>query len=247
MKIVSAAHSHIGRKRKVNQDSFRLEPEHQIFVVADGMGGHAGGETASRLAADTVATSIIADRSSGLSIEPQTLVLSAVHRANSAVFHNAAENPKLAGMGTTLITMYFHEGKLYIGHVGDSRVYMVRNGQIWQITRDHSLVNEKLRAGLITRDQLAKDKSRNVITRSVGFENSVLVDLYTRDVGPGEFFLACSDGLSGMVNDLDILADVQALGWETPDLGPLAQKLIEHANANGGDDNVSVVVTRIDK
>lgn len=247
MKIVSAGVTNIGRKRKVNQDSFLMEPGSKLFVVADGMGGHAGGETASKLTVETVVQSILNDRASSLNAEPGDLVMGAVHRANTAVHSTAEKNKTLAGMGTTVVTMYFTNGKLYVGHVGDSRVYMARKGQLWQLTKDHSLVNEKLKAGIITREQMKRDRSRNVITRSVGFESSVLVDIYEKEVNPGDLYLACSDGLSGMMEDSEILRLIDEKGWDTEDLNPLCNALIELACNNGGDDNVTVVVARIEK
>lgn len=247
MKITSAGNTNIGRKRKVNQDSFLMEPKARLFVVADGMGGHAGGETASKLTVETVIQSILADQASRLNSEPQDLVMGAVHRANTAVFSTAEKDKGLTGMGTTVVTMFFSADKLFVGHVGDSRVYMAKRGQIWQITKDHSLVNEKLKAGIITREQMKRDKSRNVITRSVGFESSVLVDVYQKEISPGELYFACSDGLSGMVEDREMLAVIDELGWDTDDLTPLVNKLIEKANEHGGDDNVTVVVARVDK
>ncbi len=247
MKIVSAGVTNIGRKRKVNQDSFLMEPGSKLFVVADGMGGHAGGETASRLTVETVVQSILADKASNLGAEPGDLVMGAVHRANTAVHSAAEKNKALAGMGTTVVTMYFASGKMYVGHVGDSRVYMARRKQLWQITKDHSLVNEKLKAGIITREQMKRDRSRNVITRSVGFESSVLVDIYEKEISTGEIYLACSDGLSGMVEDSEIMRLIDEKGWEGEDLTPLANALIEMACDNGGDDNVTVVVVRVDR
>jgi len=247
MRIVSAGATNIGRKRKVNQDSFLMEPDSRLFVVADGMGGHAGGETASKLAVETVVRSVLNDKATGLNAEPGELLMGAIHRANSAVHSEAERNKALAGMGTTVVTMYFSDDKLFVGHVGDSRVYMARRNQLWQVTKDHSLVNEKLKAGIITRDQLKRDRSRNVITRSVGFETSVLVDVYEKEISPGELYLACSDGLSGMVEDPDILRQIDEMGWESGDLTPLVNKLIEMACENGGDDNVTVVVARIER
>lgn len=247
MKIISAGSTNIGRKRKVNQDSFLMEPGSKLFVVADGMGGHAGGETASRLTVETVVQSILSDKASHLSAEPGDLVMGAIHRANTAVHTTADKNKALSGMGTTVVTMYFQLGKMYVGHVGDSRVYMARRRQIWQLTKDHSLVNEKLKAGIITRDQLKRDRSRNVITRSVGFESSVLVDIYEKEVSSGELYLACSDGLSGMVDDSEIIRLIDEKGWDGEDLLPLVEALIAQANANGGDDNVTVVVVRVDR
>lgn len=246
MKIVSAGLTDIGRKRKVNQDSFLMEPESRLFVVADGMGGHAGGETASRLTVETVVQSVLTDTVNHSAMPSDQLLLGAIHRANTAVHTTAKNSKELHGMGTTVVSMFFSNSKLYIGHVGDSRIYMFRRGKVWQITKDHSLVNEKLRAGLITRDQMKKDKSRNVITRSVGFESSVLVDVYQKETNSGELYLACSDGLSGMIDDSEMLRTVDELAWSSDDLNPLVKRLIERANANGGDDNVTVVVARVD-
>lgn len=247
MKITSAGATNIGRKRKVNQDSFLMEPGSRLFVVADGMGGHAGGETASRLTVETVVQSVLNDKNSTLNMEPSDLIMGAIHRANTAVYSTAEKNKALSGMGTTVVSMYFSGGKLFVGHVGDSRVYMARKNQLWQVTKDHSLVNEKLKAGIITRDQLKKDKSRNVITRSVGFESSVLVDVYSKEVNPGELYLACSDGLSGMVDDAEMIRIIDELAWETDDLTPLVNMMIDKANQHGGDDNVTCVVARVDR
>jgi len=246
MKIVSAGATNIGRKRKVNQDSFLMEPGSRLFVVADGMGGHAGGETASKLTVETVVQSVLSDKGS-MNMEPSDLLMGAIHRANTAVYSTAEKNKSLSGMGTTVVSMYFTAGKLVVGHVGDSRVYMVKKNQIWQLTKDHSLVNEKLKAGIITREQMKKDKSRNVITRSVGFESSVLVDVYQKEVNSGELYFACSDGLSGLVDDMEILQMVDQMGWDNEDLHPLVNALIERANANGGDDNITCVMARVDK
>ena len=236
----------VGRKRKVNQDSYRLEPTYNLYIVADGMGGHAGGETASRIAVETIAGSISNDRNSGVAIGPQDLLIGSIHRANSAVFQEANKTKELTGMGTTVVAMLFDSTKLYVGHVGDSRVYLWRPGLIWQLTKDHSLVNEKLKAGLITREQARGDKAKNVITRSVGFESSVLVDTYQKETSPGDVYLACSDGLSGMLPDDQIktLLD-QALG-NGGDLEAACKLLIQHANENGGDDNISVILARVE-
>ena len=243
MKIISAGNTNIGRKRKVNQDYFQVDQN--LYVLADGMGGHAGGETASRLTVETIVQAIAADKNN-VQLDPTDLLMGAIHRGNTAVHSTAEKNPALRGMGTTVVAMYVAEGKLFVGHVGDSRVYMARRGEIWQITKDHSLVNEKLKAGIITREQMKRDKSRNVITRSVGFESSVLVDLYQKDISPGEIYFSCSDGLSGLVDDLQISSIIDSLGWDTNDLNPMVDKLIEKANENGGDDNITVIAFRVD-
>ena len=245
MNITVAGATDIGRKRKMNQDSFRLELAHNLYVVADGMGGHAAGDMVSKITVETISETVNSDRVSKLGTPPADLIMGAIHRANTAVFNTAQNDKKLQGMGTTCVTMLFDAGKIFIGHVGDSRVYLLQAGQpgkIWQVTRDHSMVNEKLRAGLITREQMKQDKNKNVITRSVGFESSVLVDSYQRDVVSGEIYLACSDGLSGLVDDAHILAIVNEYG----DLDLAAQKLIAMANENGGDDNITVVLARVD-
>jgi serine/threonine protein phosphatase PrpC len=245
MQIKAVGATNIGRKRKANQDSYRVEPTQKLFIVADGMGGHAGGELASRITVETIAESIKQDRASHLNITPDELLMGAIHRANSNVYAHAQKEKSLAGMGTTVVTMLFDDINLYIGHVGDSRAYLLQPGKIWQLTRDHSLVNEKLRAGIITREQMRKDKSRNVITRSVGFESSVLVDLYKKELQPNEIFLTCSDGLTGMVEDAQILATIDELGWNGP-LEAAAERLIQLANQNGGDDNITVILARVE-
>lgn len=245
MRFETAGATDVGRKRKVNQDSFRLAPEIGAFVVADGMGGHAGGEFASRVCSDTLIESIREDHKNSAGTNPSDLVMGAVHRANTAVFTKGRQDEKLRGMGTTVDLLFFAENQLVIGHVGDSRVYLLRNNLIWQLTRDHSLVNEKLKAGLITRDQLRTDQNKNVITRSVGFESSVLADIYRREAQPGDLYLACSDGLSGMVEDRDILDVCNRHAFAGDNLQQAVTELIQKANQNGGDDNVTVLLVKI--
>lgn len=242
MKIVAAGQTDIGKKRKANQDSFRMDEENTFYIVADGMGGHAGGELASKITVDTIAEYLVHDKEATSSQTPQDLIIGAIHRANAAVYSQAQENPKLRGMGTTVLVLYFEKDMMYIGHVGDSRVYFVRGNEIWQLTRDHSLVNEKFKAGIITRDQMRSDKSKNVITRSVGFESSVLADIYQKQIQPGDFYLACSDGLSGMLEDQQILEILKSKLAATRDLSKAVKSLIEEANANGGDDNITLVI-----
>ena len=247
MRVEAAGATDVGRKRKVNQDSFRIDGDQLLYVVADGMGGHAGGEFASRVCVETILRSVREDRelAKGASVNPNDLVMGAVHRANTAVFSKGREDEKLRGMGTTVDMMLFDSSTLYVGHVGDSRVYLARHGLIWQLTRDHSLVNEKLKAGLITRDQVKTDQNKNVITRSVGFESSVLVDIYRRDVAPGDLYLACSDGLSGMMEDAEMIGILNKLAFDADDLDRAVNELIRRANDSGGDDNVSVILAKV--
>ena len=246
MRFISTGYTNVGHKRKVNQDNFQIDESIGMFVVADGMGGHAGGEIASKTCAETIHKSLQQDRGAALeNMTPDDLVTGAVHRANTAVFNKGSENLKLRGMGTTVDLMYFADGKLNVGHVGDSRVYFARPNQIWQLTRDHSLVNEKLKAGLITREQMKTDQNKNIITRSVGFESSVLVDIYTRRVQAGDLYLACSDGLSGMIDDRKIVSILNEYAFNKDSLEEAGNKLIESANEAGGDDNITVIVVKI--
>jgi protein phosphatase len=235
-------------KRQLNQDHFLCVPDLATFVVCDGMGGHKGGETASLLAVKTVCDSIraaksAAKRSGGLYDMP-TILMNALKDANRAVHEKAKADPELQGMGTTCTTLVIDKDKAYIGHVGDSRCYMVIPGRLWQLTRDHSLVQEKLRAGIITRDQVKTDRMKNVITRSVGFEPTVEVDVYQLQIHENDTFLLCSDGLSSMCDDSKIREIIEAKVYDQSDLDAAAKSLIDAANANGGEDNVtSILVT----
>ncbi|MGE4233662.1 MAG: Stp1/IreP family PP2C-type Ser/Thr phosphatase [Bacteriovoracia bacterium] len=228
-----------GLKRTQNQDRFASIPEMNLFIVADGMGGHLGGETASELAITTIVQFFKTNKITQL---PNRALKEAIREANQAIQEKSLEDPALRGMGTTTTALFFYEDKLYIGHVGDSRCYLVRPGMIWQLTRDHSLVQEKLRAGMITRDQVKTDKMKNVITRSVGFENDVEVDIYEYSPSPKDAFVVCSDGLHGLVSDDEICKIVSDAIQDNNQLENSARKLVQLANENGGDDNVTVVV-----
>jgi protein phosphatase len=220
-----------------------------LFIVADGMGGHRGGEIASAMVAEIVPkhvgeTQIIKDWS------PRTALAESIQSANNAIFERAMNETKLQGMGTTTTALLFRGNTLTVGHVGDSRVYYFRQNAIWQVTRDHSLVEEKLRAGLITRAEMRTDRMKNVITRSVGFESKVNVELYEMETKKGDLFLICSDGLSGFVEDekmMNIIQDevIRKRSVENYDLKPAVEKLIAAANDNGGDDNITCVLVEV--
>lgn len=229
-------------------------------MVADGMGGHQGGETASAIATQVV-PKVVRDGQLSASWDARILITKAIRSANEAIFKCALETPNLHGMGTTTTALLFKNEHLYIGHVGDSRCYIFRNNgtsglACWQVTRDHSLVQEKLRAGLINRDEIKTDKMKNVITRSVGFERDVNVETYHVATRPGDVFLICSDGLSGLINEakiLDIVRSQLTLQADTDNsqlqLGAKVEQsvreLIEAANANGGDDNITSIVIEV--
>jgi protein phosphatase len=243
MNLSHAGHTDVGMKRKQNQDNFLMLPEEGLFVVADGMGGHQGGETASLLAVNTIAEFF---RSHKNEKDPRKRLQNAIVEANQAIQTRGLQDANLQGMGTTTTALHFTADKLYIGHVGDSRSYLVQDKSIWQLTRDHSLVQEKLRAGLNTRDQLKTDRMKNVITRSVGFESVVDIDLYEVEPSPGDVYIVCSDGLSGMIEDKDILAVITDCVYKRKDLDAAAKQLIEAANRNGGDDNVTALIVKVD-
>jgi protein phosphatase len=234
--------THIGMKRKNNQDNFILVPEQNLFVVADGMGGHKGGETASAIAVATIADFY---KSGSPGNNPVKRMQQAIVAANAAIQKKGSTDASLQGMGTTTVAIHFNGTRAFVGHVGDSRCYLVHPDRIWQVTRDHSLVQEKLRAGLITRAQLKTDRMKNVITRSVGFEDEVNVDVYQLEPHPGDVFVMCSDGLSGMVDDSEIKDIISDLVFNKGDAEGACKQLIDSANEHGGDDNVTVVMVRV--
>ena len=228
----------IGRKRSQNQDSISSRIELGLFVVADGMGGHRGGETASQMAVAAI-PEVVEHCQVDPNWQPRNVIAQAIRKANENIYTRSQNDPALQGMGTTSVALLFKDNCLTIGHVGDSRAYFIRDGGIWQITRDHSLVQEKLRAGIISRDEVKTDRMKNVITRSVGFEAVVNVEVYEMETRPGDKFLICSDGLSGLVEDEQILSLMR------DDPQHSVQELIAAANANGGDDNISTIVVEV--
>jgi PPM family protein phosphatase len=248
----SAAHTDVGMKRAHNEDSFLVNEGLGLFTVCDGMGGHKGGETASRLAAQTIERELLAAKKRGgqlfratepLERSPLAAALrEAMEKACAAVFRTSQRDPELQGMGTTCIALLVQGESAIVGHVGDSRAYLVRGGDLTQLTEDHSLVNEQVRAGLITPAEARVSRLRNIITRSVGFEEEVTVDVIGLATRPGDKFLLCSDGLSNLVANGEIKDHL--LLHPMDEVPPL---LIELANRRGGDDNSTVIaVERVD-
>lgn len=224
-----------GLKRSGNQDSFLIDDRLGVFIVADGVGGHFGGEVASAIAVETVREVINHPKANDF--KPKEVINQAYEEASHRIFDRAEHEPKLHGMGTTMVMSYVRDSKIYIGNVGDSRCYLYRKPYIWQLTEDHSLVNEQIRLGMMSEEQARKTIGKNVITRSVGFERDVFPDLLEREISSGDIYLFCSDGLSGMVSDQDIM---QVFNQNAADKA--AQILIQKALENGGDDNVTVVI-----
>lgn len=243
MAIIHAGGTDIGRKRKTNQDSICLYPEQLFFAVADGMGGHNGGDIASQMSVKIMPEYI----EKNADIEPRDLMSGVIRDVNARIHHHSEEKPELKGMGTTVSAIMFHGPQLFIGNVGDSRVYLIHNGMLFQMTRDHSFVQEKLSMGIYGRDDAALDKQKNVLVRSVGFEPDVAVDVYSYRICKNDLFLICSDGLHGKVSDHDILYIVQKnipypADATAAELNRAVQELIAQANENGGQDNISVIL-----
>ncbi len=244
MGIICAGATDIGRKRKTNQDSICLDHTHYLFAVADGMGGHNGGDIASQLSVKIMSEYL--GQNAGR-LESDHLMREMIQEVNRAILKKAGENPELHGMGTTVAAIHFHGTELVIGNVGDSRVYMINNGHIFQLTRDHSFVQEKLNMGIYSRTEAVKDPQKNVLVRSVGFESEIKVDVFRYRICKNDLFLICSDGLHGKVSDGDILHIVQKnipdpSRCQLEDIQKTVTGLIDQANDNGGQDNISVIL-----
>lgn len=251
MKIAARGLTDAGRKRDHNEDSFCVDVGLGLLVVADGMGGHAGGGTASRLAIQAIEERVRLARSqnhqedvSGAGEERFELrhaLVETVREACHSIFKQAQSDPTLTGMGTTVTAVQVEDGTAFVAHVGDSRCYLTRCERIYQVTEDHSLVNEQLKAGAITAEEARNSRFKNIITRSVGFEENVQVDAASLVLEVGDHLVICSDGLSNLVHDEEIRDLVLQVGVDqAPD------RLVDLANARGGDDNITVVVARID-
>ncbi|MDH5580495.1 MAG: Stp1/IreP family PP2C-type Ser/Thr phosphatase [Bdellovibrionales bacterium] len=242
MGILCAGTTDIGLVRKQNQDSILVEQDNKLFVVADGMGGHKGGEVASQIAVQEISKFFRNEKNS----EPQEGLIEAISNANSTIYTTSQADESLNGMGTTVVSLLFRGSQVFIGNVGDSRAYLINKDNIYQLTNDHSLVNEKLKLGLYTREQAEKDPNKNVLARSCGIASDVSVDIFNYQVKKNDFFILCSDGLSGLIDDQLILQNVKEhISLDRPveqiALEALNQKLIQLAKDNGGHDNISVI------
>ena len=250
MGIISTGKTDIGLVRKTNQDSIYLSENLNLFLVADGMGGHNGGDIASALAVDKVPTFVEEYKSDR---NPHDFLSKAIQSANTAIFQKGLEDEKLKGMGTTAVAAYFAGEQLYLANVGDSRAYLFNRGNLYQLTVDHSLIQEKLTLAVMSgsinydREAAKLDPKHNVITRTVGFEENVNVDTFEYQVSKNDLFLLCSDGLCGKVSDEQInriltesLGDLKTLTEER--MSGAVDELIEEAKRQGGNDNISVIL-----
>ena len=241
MQLVHAVNTHVGMVRTGNEDAFLAEAtaDRGIYIVADGMGGHAAGEVASAMAVEIMCDAM---RSSPRPIgELQHVAADAVLNANRRIFNRTIEEPDKHGMGTTLTTMVVGEGRYMIAHVGDSRVYRLRSGELSQITVDHSYVQEQVDAGYLTPEQARYHPFSNVITRCVGVATDVEPTIYEGDLVDGDLYLLATDDLTGMVEDKNLLKILTAR--KSP--GPMVDALLWDANRAGGVDNITAVIVQI--
>lgn len=252
MKIKVFGLSNVGRKRKKNEDSFLVNTQTNLFVVADGMGGHSGGEFASQFAVSTIEEVI-----QSLSSDSEATLISgvnsdnadfgdqlryAIQMASQKIYDQSLFDQGLRGMGTTVVALWIRENRACVANVGDSRAYLFRGGKLKQLTTDHSLVREQMQAGLISENDAKNHQFRNIITRSVGYQEDVEIDIEYIDLKHSDKFIMCTDGLTNMVSDGLILKIVQ-------DRDPKAacEELIRLSNENGGEDNITVVICEVDK
>ena len=234
-----------GRARNNNEDSVAVDDATTLVVLADGMGGYNAGEVASGMATSFIKSELgrwLAEASAtATDTDVRRAMDICVDNANRAIFNAANSNPQYAGMGTTLVVGVFREARLLMGHVGDSRAYRYRASRLTQITHDHSLLQEQIDSGLITPEQAAFSANKNLVTRAVGVEDTVLLETHLHEVLPGDTYLLCSDGLSDMLDD----ESIAQLFSGAESLPQLADALVAAANDAGGKDNISVVLARV--
>lgn len=243
----------VGRVRRNNEDSVAVDAVRGIAVLADGMGGYRAGEVASGMAAsDTLSemksvldrhVSFEVDAKTGQS-EVQQLLRDCIVRENARIYQAAHDQVKYAGMGTTLVVALFHDARLTVAHLGDSRLYRLRGDGFQRLTRDHSLVQEQIDLGMITPEQARLSTNRNLVTRALGLEAAVEPEIHSYSTLPDDLYLLCSDGLSDMVDDEDIGALLHSSGVN---LEVCARQLVQMANDHGGRDNVSVILVRMSR
>jgi protein phosphatase len=251
MKIAYHALSDVGRKRQGNEDSMLVNPEQNLFVVADGMGGHAAGEVASKIAVDSInefvcLTSTDEEITWPFGLEENisydgNRLKTAIRYANRKVLEVTKEKKEYEGMATTVAAVLLDGDTANLAHVGDSRIYLYRDSQLSQLTSDHSWVNEQIQSGVISADQARSHPLRNVVTRALGGKSDLQVDLAPSQMQPGDILLLCSDGLTGMVADEEIGVVIERVQG---DVEKAAKELVNAANAGGGEDNITVVLIK---
>lgn len=237
MNLQCYSSSHVGLKRSINQDAMFMNKDQNLFFVADGLGGHLSGEVASALAISSfdefVRENFLINK------KPDELIHQAFQKANKDVLDQGQRHKDLYRMGTTLVLVWIHQGKVYIGNVGDSRAYLYREGRLWQLTDDHILFSHYLKTGFTIQKGI-KNLQNNSLTRSIGFTDQLSADLFVRDVCEGDVYLLCSDGLHSMVPD-QVILDI----FKSEDLNNVPKVCIVKALMEGGLDNITVLVVKI--
>ena len=241
----------VGKVRDHNEDTIGSQPDIGLWVLADGMGGYNAGEVASGIAVKTIIELVTqacktekrGEIETGTGYMRQTIVLrDAIHRANKVINQTAQSQPQCEGMGTTLVASLFYDNKVSIAHVGDSRMYRLRGNRFEQITMDHSLLQELVDRGFYSQEEAQRSTNRNYVTRALGVEANVDVEVQEVEVQKGDYFLMCSDGLPDMVEDEDIHLTISTFANDVRTVG---EQLIKLTNDNGGRDNVSVILVRV--
>ena len=240
-----------GKVREHNEDTIAFDAEIGLLVLADGMGGYNAGEVASGIAVKTIVNLVkeaveredmkVEDRESGMS-RPTIILRDAIHRANKIIYQTARTQPQCEGMGTTIVSALFFDNKIAIAHVGDSRLYRLRSDKFEQVTMDHSLLQELVDRGFYSAEEAQRAANKNYVTRALGVEPNVEVEIQEIPVQKGDFYVLCSDGLSDMVEDDDIHLTISTF---SANLDTVAKQLIQLTNDNGGRDNVSVVMAHV--
>ena len=248
-----AGDSNVGMKRAHNEDSFYLPESERLAIVADGMGGHASGEVASRMAVETISGFFKATQEEQQLTWPFKMdkghrydvnrMVTAIKLANLKIHEQAQKDPRCHGMGTTVVSALFLDDALVVGHVGDSRLYRKRDGVFEQITEDHSLLNDYIKMKHLSADEIAAFPHKNVIVRALGMKDTVQVDVHVDAPRMGDVYLICSDGLSGMIKD----EEMAEIAMSDRDLDVVCERLITTANKNGGLDNITVVAVRLEE
>ncbi|MGP1678100.1 MAG: Stp1/IreP family PP2C-type Ser/Thr phosphatase [Burkholderiales bacterium] len=240
-----------GMVRSHNEDSIASIAEKGLVVLADGMGGYNAGEVASGMATTVLTTELrqLLENNAPYAVDPHSgqkaalkMLQQQIAKANTSIYQASQSQPQYAGMGTTLVVALFYDNKVMAAHIGDSRVYRMRGDEFSQVSKDHSLLQEQIDAGMLTKEQAKHSSNKNLVTRALGIDAAVEAEIHEYDTRPGDIYLLCSDGLSDMVSDEDIGMTLQALG---ANLNLAAQQLVQMANDNGGRDNVSVILIKI--
>ncbi len=252
-KISSVALTDTGKVREHNEDMISADTDIGLFVLADGMGGYNAGEVASGIAVKTIVNLVrdsvmredLAARDPETGLTRRSIVLrDAIHRANKIIYHTSRTQPQCEGMGTTIVACLLHDNKISVAHVGDSRLYRLRDNRFEQLTLDHSLLQELVDRGFYSQQEAQRATNKNYVTRALGVEQTVEVEISEDSVQKSDYYMLCSDGLSDMIEDEDIHLTISTF---SANLEMVAKQLIQLSNDNGGRDNISVIMAHINE